>query len=61
MEHSIGEMMIGPTTPAQGSKDNSLQEVELSGNSDMKIVVNSTLQRVSSTVFLIRVSFQRLS
>ena len=44
-----------------GSKDNSLQAVELSGQSDLKIVVNPSLQTVSSTIFWIRVSLQRLS
>ena len=45
-----------------GSSDNSLQAVELSGHSsDLQIVVNSSLPTVSSTVFRVRVSLQRLS
>ena len=43
------------------SSNNSLQAVELSGNSDLQMVVNSSLQTVFSTVFRIRVSLQRLS
>ena len=35
--------------------------MELSGHSDMPIVVNSSLQTVSSNVFQIRVSLQQLS
>ena len=42
-------------------KDNSLQVVELSGQPDLQIVVNTFLHTVSSTVFRIRVSLQRLS
>ena len=40
---------------------NSLQVVELSGHSDLQIVVNKSLQTVSSMVYRIRVSLQRLS
>ena len=44
-----------------GFCDNSLQVVELSGHPDLQIVVNASLQTVSSTVFRIRNSLQRLS
>ena len=44
-----------------GFCDNSLQVVELSGHPDLQIVVNASLQTVSSTVFRIRNSWQRLS
>ena len=40
------------------SSDKSLQVVELSGHPDLQIVVNTSLQTVSSTVFRIRVSLQ---
>ena len=43
------------------SCDNSLQVVELSGHPDLQIVVNTSLQTVSSTVFRIRISLQWLS
>ena len=44
-----------------GSNNNSLQVVELSGHADLHIFVNASHQTVSSTVFRIRVSLQRLS
>ena len=44
-----------------GSSYKSLQVVELSGQSDLQIVVNTSLQTVSLTVFQVRVSLQRLS
>ena len=44
-----------------GSSGNRLQMVELLGHPDLQIVVNTSLQTVSSTVFRIRVSLQRLS
>ena len=39
-----------------GFSDNNLLAVELSGHSDLQILVNSSLQTISSTVFWIRVS-----
>ena len=44
-----------------GSNNNSLQVLELSGYPNLQIVVNTSLQTVSSTVFRTRVSLQRLS
>ena len=42
-------MMIGVDKWKQFQNDNSLQAVELSGHSDLQIVVNTSLQTVSST------------
>ena len=44
-----------------GSKDNSLQAVGTVRSPDLQIVVISSLQTVSSTVFRFRVSLQRLN
>ena len=43
------------------TQDNNLQAVELSGQSDLQIIVHASFQTVSSTASQIRVSLQRLS
>ena len=56
-----GKFAFDLSTTVSDSSNNSLHAVELLGHPDLQIVVNTSLQTVSSTVFRIRVSLQRLS
>ena len=45
--------VVGAVTVIGSSSDNHIQVVELSGHTDLQIVVNTSLQTVFSTVFRI--------